>query len=70
MFPIPVGTVCESLNGGGGGYGDPLRRDPRRVFEEVRDGLCSSERARDVYGVVVHEDMSGWDEAATEARRG
>jgi N-methylhydantoinase B len=69
VFPIPVGTVCESQNGGGGGYGDPLRRDPRRVFEEVRDGLCSRETALDVYGVVVHDDMSGWDERATEARR-
>ena len=69
VSPIPVGTVCESLNGGGAGYGDPRRREARKVFEEVRDGLCSRERAVDVYGVVVHDDLSGWDERATEARR-
>lgn len=69
VYPIPVGTVCESLNGGGGGYGEPRRRDPVKVFEEVRDGLCSREQAREVYGVEVEADLGGWDEAATERLR-
>jgi N-methylhydantoinase B len=45
VFGIPEGTVCEARNGGGGGYGDPRRRDARKVFEEVRDG-CASPRRR------------------------
>lgn len=69
IYPIPVGTVCESLNGGGGGYGDPKRRDPVKVFEEVRDGLCSRERAREVYGVEIEPELGGWDQAATERLR-
>ena len=39
---IPPGTVCESVNGGGGGYGDARRRDPELVLAEVRDGLLSA----------------------------
>lgn len=69
VYPIPPGTVCEALNGGGGGYGDPRRRDPQLVFEEVRDGLINSERARTSYGVAVLPDLSGWDEAATRRLR-
>ena len=38
---IPPGTVCEAVNGGGGGYGDARRRDPELVLAEVRDGLLS-----------------------------
>lgn len=69
VFPIPVGTVCESLNGGGGGYGDPRRRDPKRVLAEVRDGLLSIEKARASYGVAVRDDLSGIDEEETRRLR-
>jgi len=67
---IPVGTVCEARNGGGGGYGEPHRRDPRKVFEEVRDGLVSAEKARLAYGVAVLPDGSGPDYEATARLRG
>jgi N-methylhydantoinase B len=66
---IPVGTVCESISGGGGGYGDPLRRDPDRVRAEVRDGLLSSDAAREHYGVAVSADGRTLDEAATRILR-
>ena len=36
---------------GGGGYGDPRRRDPEAVERDVREGKVSATRARDVYGV-------------------
>ncbi|MDP7651252.1 MAG: hydantoinase B/oxoprolinase family protein, partial [Rhodospirillales bacterium] len=38
---------------GGGGWGDPFRRDPEKIRWDVVEGLLSLERARDVYGVVV-----------------
>ena len=66
---IPPGTVCEARNGGGGGYGDPRRRDARKVFEEVRDGVLSPEKARASYGVAVLPDLSGIDEAETARLR-
>jgi N-methylhydantoinase B len=40
---------------GGGGYGDPLGRDPTLVADDVGNGLVSVERAREVYGVVLKE---------------
>jgi N-methylhydantoinase B len=52
---------------GGGGYGDPLDRDPQLVLRDVQAGLVTEGPARDVYGVVLHGD--GVDTAATRARR-
>ena len=37
----------------GGGYGDPLKRDPVKVADDVLDGMISVETARRDYGVVV-----------------
>ena len=55
---------------GGGGYGDPLERDPKRVVRDVEDGLVSVERARDVYGVVLVEgERYAVDTEATARRR-
>jgi N-methylhydantoinase B len=47
---VPRGTVYHQQAGGGGGYGDPKKRDRARLSEEVRDGLISSAAARSVYG--------------------
>ena len=38
---------------GGGGYGDPRRRDAERVLVDVVDGYVSIEAARDEYGVAI-----------------
>ena len=47
---VPKGTVYHQFAGGGGGYGDPLRRDRARLADEVRNGVISPEVAREVYG--------------------
>ncbi|QGZ64560.1 hydantoinase B/oxoprolinase family protein [Paraburkholderia acidisoli] len=41
---------------GGGGYGDPLRRDPARVLRSLNRGWLGAERAREAYGVVAAYD--------------
>ncbi|ADO41798.1 hydantoinase B/oxoprolinase family protein [Ketogulonicigenium vulgare] len=51
----------------GGGYGDPLERDPAAVFEDWLDDYCSVETARDIYGVILTD--AGVDLDATTARR-
>lgn len=43
--------------GGGGGYGDPLEREPERVLADVVAGYVSVEAARQAYGVVVTEQQ-------------
>lgn len=54
---------------GGGGYGDPLTRDPAAVALDVADGLISPARARAVYAVVVDPASGALDLAATAALR-
>ena len=63
------GDVFRHELAGGGGWGDPLERDPAAVLRDVRNELVSPERARRDYGVVV--DTATWsvDEAATRALR-
>ncbi len=67
------GDVMSYLSPCGGGYGNPLERDPAKVLDDILDGYIGAEHARDVYGVVVEpvDDGYGWrlDEAATSARR-
>ena len=48
---------------GGGGYGDPIDREPEAVERDVAGGLVSAKAARGIYGVVVG------DEQATRRRR-
>ena len=54
---------------GGGGFGDPLDRDPERVLRDVRDGVVSAEAAREHYGVVLAPGGRRIDAEATARRR-
>lgn len=51
--PLAPGSVVELRTGGGGGFGDPLQRDPERVRQDVRNGHVSLEAAERDYGVVL-----------------
>ncbi len=50
---LEVGERIESVWSGGGGYGDPRRRDPERIRRDVEDGLLSRARALAEHGVEV-----------------
>jgi len=52
---------------GGGGFGDPLERDPAAVLADLQRGLISETAAAEVYGVVIAQ--GDVDRAATETRR-
>ena len=54
---------------GGGGWGDPLERDPVRVRADVRRKLMSRQAAEREYGVVLAGDVLDPDASATEAKR-
>ena len=54
---------------GGGGFGDPLERDPRRVVADVRQGYVSLESAERDYAVVVNAATMTVDMRGTAALR-
>jgi N-methylhydantoinase B len=65
--PVSPGDVLHFVTWGGGGWGDPLERDPELVAQEVRRGLVTQAGARR-YGVVVC-DGGEVDAEATETLR-
>jgi N-methylhydantoinase B len=54
---------------GGGGWGEPVERDPEAVRRDVLDELVSREAARDVYHVVLSDDLALVDNDATSRAR-
>jgi len=66
-FDLKDGDVMLLSSGGGGGYGDPLERDPAATARDVSAGLVSAEAARTVYGIVT--DGESVDAAGTAAER-
>ena len=72
--PVAPGTRFWRGTAGGGGYGDPLKRDPERVKADIEDEYVSVERAVIDYGVVIKvidEEMGEYeiDAAATQKAR-
>ena len=65
--PVKAGSTVRIRTTGGGGWGDPLTREPGKVCYDVQCGLVSEEAARDDYGVVLRRRGRRWevDEAAT-----
>jgi N-methylhydantoinase B len=63
------GDLVSIRTGSGGGWGDPLDRDPSLVLGDVREDFLSSQEAREVYGVVVDAHKLEIDQAATTALR-
>ena len=68
-LPTRVGDVLTVTQGGGGGYGDPLKRGPLLVAADVLNGYVSIEHARTDYGVVVDPKSREVDIVATEDER-
>jgi N-methylhydantoinase B len=52
-FDIGKNDVLYMRMSSGGGYGDPLEREPERVLNDVEAGFVSREEAREIYGVVI-----------------
>jgi N-methylhydantoinase B len=72
--PVSEGDEFVRPSSGGGGFGDPLERDPEAVLEDVKDDYVSVERAAKDYGVVIEEidpDLCEYeiDWEATEEKR-
>ena len=68
-FELKEKSVVYMRVASGGGYGDPLERDPKMVSSDVTDGLVSREMAHDNYGVVIDQQTSEVDWVATQELR-
>ncbi|WP_260287149.1 hydantoinase B/oxoprolinase family protein [Peribacillus aracenensis] len=55
-FPIHPDDVFVQFEGGGGGLGDPLKRDPEIVLQDWQDGYITKKMAKEAYGVVIDEN--------------
>ncbi|MCH4091210.1 hydantoinase B/oxoprolinase family protein [Acetobacter sp.] len=66
---VKSGDMMTYFSPNGGGYGNPLKRSPAKVLDDVLDGFCSVDVAHDVYGVVLDLECEVVDESATRARR-
>jgi len=75
QIPPPYGqwqmgpSVLRMTSPGGGGYGDPLWRDPHKVLRDARDGVVSLDAAREVYGVAIAKDGRSFDPVETARMR-
>jgi N-methylhydantoinase B len=68
-IPLKPGDRVRVGTPGGGGYGDPLTRDPAAVAEDVRLGRYTADEARVLFGVVISADFTA-DMPATKVARG
>ncbi|WP_114913027.1 hydantoinase B/oxoprolinase family protein [Acidibrevibacterium fodinaquatile] len=70
---VEPGDVVTYYSPVGGGYGDPLERDPAKVLDDVLDEFISVKHAEEVYGVVFDVVDDGYGYAVngdgTSARR-
>lgn len=62
-------VLIEFSAPGGGGFGDPVKREPSLVLKDVKEGYVSLELARDIYGVVIDPEKLEVDLNRTKKRR-
>ncbi|WP_344057051.1 hydantoinase B/oxoprolinase family protein, partial [Sphaerisporangium rubeum] len=70
-YPMRRGDVLVMESAGGGGFGDPLDRDPAAVAADVAEGYLDEAAARDRYGVVLtggEPDATATGQARQESR--
>jgi N-methylhydantoinase B len=66
---LPEGSLLVDYVAGGGGFGDPLDREPDLVWRDFGRGWVSRETAERIYGVVIAAAGRSVDRAATERKR-
>lgn len=69
LTQLKQGDVVIMDAAGGGGYGDPLDREPEVVKRDVIEGYVSLDCAKEDYGVVLDPETMNVDQPATEELR-
>jgi N-methylhydantoinase B len=70
LTQLKPGDVVTIDAPGGGGYGNPLQREPELVADDVAEGYVSIESARKDYGVAIDPAMLKIDIEGTKKLRG
>jgi N-methylhydantoinase B/oxoprolinase/acetone carboxylase alpha subunit len=68
-FQLKRGDAYTAECPGGGGWGDPVDRDPEAVLDDVRDGFVTAQSAQREYGVIFYDEGDRVDYAATKELR-
>jgi len=68
-FILKKGDIVSIRSGGGGGWGNPLKRDPSLVLKDYKDGLITIETVKNVYGVIIDINNLVVDLSETEKFR-
>lgn len=55
-IPLKRGDIVTIETSGGGGFGDPLKRDRQRIAKDLADGMVTPEKAASLYGAGVTEE--------------
>ena len=69
LTQLKPGDVVTIDAAGGGGYGNPVEREPEMVASDVTEGYVSFEKARENYGVIIDPKTMKVDEEATRKLR-
>ncbi|MCJ7748942.1 MAG: hydantoinase B/oxoprolinase family protein [Desulfobacterales bacterium] len=69
LTQLKPGDVVTIDAAGGGGYGNPVEREPEMVESDVMEGYVSVEKTREDYGVVIDPKTMKVDEKATRKLR-
>ena len=69
VFPLMGEDALYIRWNGGGGYGDPLERDPQAVLDDCLAGVVSFDSARRIYGIAFTDENNAVDARDTEALR-
>ena len=68
-FDLGRNDILYMRMASGGGYGDPLEREPQQVLRDVDEGIVSREEARSIYGVEIEGENPTLNASSTEMRR-
>jgi N-methylhydantoinase B len=69
VVSLQSGGSFSSYPSGGGGWGDPKKRDAEKVRMDVKNGYVSREAAEEVYGVVLDKELNIDKERTAKTRR-
>lgn len=54
-LPLHAGDKVRLASPGGGGYGDPRKRDPQAVEADLNNGVINEDQAVSIYGATIAE---------------